>query len=219
MSNKIITTKDGSHSILSEQFGVSYHSIHGALQETYHVFINAGFHFQVEKKNDISILEIGWGSGLNSLVTFLEQEKTTSNVQYTTVEAYPISIDIVKQLNYDASLDAPISLLELHQLEWNKFIPLSPTFQFKKLKKKFQEIEDKNQYDLIYFDAFAPNAQAEFWEAPFLEKMYAALQSDGTLVTYCAKGSFKRALKAVGFIIEALPGPPGKREMTRALKP
>jgi tRNA U34 5-methylaminomethyl-2-thiouridine-forming methyltransferase MnmC len=220
MSNKIITTSDGSHSILSEKFGVAYHSIHGAIQETQHVFIDAGLAYQAQRKSEISILEIGWGTGLNSYMTLLESEKRKSPIHYTTIEAYPISLEQAKELNYAENLqqeDAQ-SFLQLHELEWEKLHTISPYFNFTKHQMLFEKIDFTNQFDIIYFDAFAPNAQAEFWEEDFLSQMYQSLQKGGILVTYCAKGSFKRALKAVGFTVESIPGPPMKREMVRAVK-
>lgn len=220
MSNKIILTNDGSHSILSEQFGVTYHSIHGAIQETQHVFINAGLDYKHQQQEDIAILEIGWGTGLNSYMTFLEAEKRNIQLDYTTIEAYPISTKQAENLNYSKSLEQANNdlFLSQHQLEWEKKHSISENIHFSKHQMLFQEIDFKNKFDLIYFDAFAPNAQAELWEPEFLQKMYDALKEKGILVTYCAKGSFKRALKAVGFTIESIPGPPRKREMTRAKK-
>lgn len=221
MSNKIILTSDGSHSILSEQFGVTYHSIHGAIQETQHVFIDAGLDHKLQEQEDnISILEIGWGTGLNSYMTFLEAEKRNIKIDYTTIEAYPISIEQAQGLNYPESLEQENDTLFLlqHQLEWEQKHPISKNIQFTKHQMLFQKIDFKNKFDIIYFDAFAPTAQAELWEPEFLQQMYDSLKDKGILVTYCAKGSFKRALKAVGFKVESIPGPPRKREMTRGIK-
>lgn len=220
MSNKIITTSDGSHSILSEKFGVAYHSIHGAIQETQHVFIDAGLDYQASKKDELSILEIGWGTGLNSYMTLLEADKKKLPIQYTTIEAYPISIEQAQTLNYAENLqqENQKSFLQLHESDWEEKHLISPYFNFIKYFMLFEKIDFINQFDIIYFDAFAPNAQAEFWEVDFLSKMYQSLRQDGILVTYCAKGSFKRALKAVGFTVESIPGPPRKREMVRAIK-
>ncbi len=219
MSNQIINTRDGSHSIQSEKFGVSYHSIHGAIQETQHVFIDAGLN-QKKELETISILEIGMGTALNIYMTWLENHELNRQIQFVSYEAYPIRIEQAESLNYPSIFNQPTdSFLQFHQLEWNIGHQLSNGFHFTKYQKDFQEINDVEQYDIIYFDAFAPNAQAEFWEEPFLAKMFNALKPAGILVTYCAKGSFKRALKGVGFQVEKLPGPPGKREMTRAIKP
>ncbi len=218
MSDKIILTYDGSHTIKSERFGVSYHSIHGAIQETNHVFIKSGLIYISKYIKDISILEIGWGTGLNSFVSLIEAKNNKLKVDYTAIEAYPITLEQAAQLNYDQVLKTDEKLVNLHKLSWEESHQVNDNFSLKKRKMSFEDIEDIDLYDIIYFDAFAPNAQSEFWEAPFLQKMFNALKPNGILVTYCAKGSFKRALIAVGFDVQKIPGPPGKREMIRAYK-
>lgn len=217
----LFETKDGSHSIFSDKYGVSYHSKYGAIQETQHVFINAGLRLKAVEQSDISILEIGFGTGLNAFMTFLENEKRGLSIDYVGVEAYPISMEIANTLNYAAQVNQPESqavFQKLHELKWNDTAAISPYFKLTKVKKMFQELDYKNQFDIIYFDAFAPTSQPELWEIPLLTSMFEALKTNGILVTYCAKGQFKRDLKTVGFTVEAIPGPPGKREMTRALK-
>ncbi len=219
--NEIITTKDGSHSLLSQHFGVSYHSIHGAIQESQHVFINAALRYKAVLKTTLSILEIGLGTGLNAFMTFLESKKRNLNLDYIGYEFYPISIETANTLNYPLLLQAEEEssfFTLLHTCDWETSIVFNEHFSFIKKKKEFETIDVQNQYDIIYFDAFAPNAQPELWEIPFLQKMYNALKDEGVLVTYCAKGEFKRNLKKIGFDVEALAGPPGKREMTRASK-
>ncbi|MEM6726158.1 MAG: tRNA (5-methylaminomethyl-2-thiouridine)(34)-methyltransferase MnmD [Bacteroidota bacterium] len=227
--NALFLTGDGSHSISSGKFGVSYHSRHGAIQETQHVFIDAGLRFKAVQSDSISILEIGFGTGLNALMTYLEAAKRNLSIHYHTIEAYPIDPDFLDQFNYiellagehPVSLDAPIASFafrQMHALAWNEMHVLDPPFYFHKMLGLFEEVSFPSGIELVYFDAFAPNAQAEFWEVPFLQKVYDCMAPEGALVTYCAKGSFKRNLKAVGFTVERLPGPPGKREMTRALK-
>lgn len=218
-SPRIFVTSDGSHSMFSNEHGVSYHSKHGAIQETQHVFIDAAYHFKSSNQTDLSILEIGFGTGLNAFMTWLETEKTNHQIQYTAIEAFPISMEEATQLNYANALQQDSSkFLKLHESPWEETISLSPNFLFTKNKRKFEELNFQNEFDIIYFDAFAPNAQPELWEEPILQKMFDALKTNGVLTTYCAKGVVKRTLKAVGFTIEAIPGPPGKREMTRALK-
>jgi tRNA U34 5-methylaminomethyl-2-thiouridine-forming methyltransferase MnmC len=219
--SRLFITDDGSHSIFSEKYGVSYHSKYGAIEETQHVFIDAALRFKAVVQQNISILEIGFGTGLNAFVTFLEAEKRNLFVKYTAVEAYPISFQQAEQLNYSALLKTDGDtdyFLKLHHSPWNVPFQLSDQFNIEKVLKKFEEIEYQNQFDIIYFDAFAPDAQPELWDDEMLAKMYKALAPDGILVTYCAKGAVKRSLKKVGFSIEALPGPPRKREMTRATK-
>ncbi len=221
MPNQLFETQDGSHSILSAQFGVAYHSKHGAIQETQHVFIDAALKFKAVSHTALSVLDIGFGTGLNAYMTLLEAEKSSLAINYTGIEAFPISYQQATDLNYSTLLKTEnfqTTFLEMHRADWATPVQLTDHFQFTKKQIKFETIHFVNQFDIIYFDAFAPNAQPELWEADLLEKMYQALKKDGVLVTYCAKGVVKRTLKAVGFEIEALKGPPGKREMTRAIK-
>jgi len=218
---EIFATEDGSHSLLSEKFGVTYHSKHGAVQESQHVFIEAGLHPKSVDSKELSILEIGMGSGLNVFMTYLEAKKMGLTVDLTTYEIFPISVKQAKELNYASVLNAEKEAFifeKIHACEWERSIDLSSFFTIKKQQKNFLEIEDMAKYDVIYFDAFAPNAQPELWEAALLQKMYNALKTGGVMTTYCAKGVVKRTLKSVGFEIEAILGPPGKREMTRAWK-
>jgi len=217
---EIKSTSDGSPTLLSKQFGVTYHSIHGAIQETEHVFIDAGYRYFASQQ-ELSILEIGMGTGLNAYMTFLENEPTGKQLTYTSIEAFPVSVEQAALLNYQELLgdEQHADRFDLlHSCAFDESIPLSDYFVFKKRLMRFEELQDQSAYDLIYFDAFAPTAQPELWSADFLQKMYTALLPGGVLVTYCAKGVVKRTLKALGFSIESLPGPPGKREMTRAKK-
>ncbi len=221
MPNSLFETEDGSHSLFSEQYGVSYHSKYGAIQETQHVFINAALRFKAVIQKEISILEIGFGTGLNAYMTLLESTKRNLAIQYTAIEAYPISMEQATALNYSTLLNNKSSqahFLQMHSSKWATPLTITEQFQFIKQQIKFEAIDFENQFDIIYFDAFAPNSQPELWEATVLGIMYKALKKEGVLVTYCAKGVVKRTLKAVGFQIEALKGPPGKREMTRAIK-
>lgn len=221
MSNTLFETSDGSHSLFSGQYGVSYHSKHGAIQETQHVFINAALRLKALTQQNIHILEIGFGTGLNAYMTLLEAHKRNLAIQYTAIEAYPISSQQASELNYSTLLKDEkfqAHFLQMHTANWATTLPITEQFQFIKHQIKFEEIDFSNQFDIIYFDAFAPNSQPELWEADVLGAMYKALKKDGVLVTYCAKGVVKRTLKAIGFQIEALKGPPGKREMTRAIK-
>ncbi|MCI5081380.1 MAG: tRNA (5-methylaminomethyl-2-thiouridine)(34)-methyltransferase MnmD [Saprospiraceae bacterium] len=218
--DQIFETQDGSHSIFSEKYGVSYHSKYGAIQESQHVFIEAGLYHKGLEKKEISILEIGFGTGLNAYMTLLESQKRNFHIDYTAVEAYPIALAEAQQLNYPELLgesDRTI-YMQLHELPWGEKANLSSTFSITKWKKEFQELDFENTFDIIYFDAFAPSAQPELWEEEVLEIMYKALRPGGVWVSYCAKGAVKRQLKALGFSVEALQGPPGKREMTRAQK-
>lgn len=218
--NNIITTEDGSHSLESTKFGVTYHSIHGAIQESQVVFIDAALNYQIEKKDTLSILEIGFGTGLNAFMTYLEAKKKNLTIEYIGIEAYPIDALVVEQLNYAEELQAIAErevLLAMHSATIEP-VALLPNFTFYQQVTTFESLAYTNRFDIIYYDAFAPNAQPELWEEPILTQMYEALKSGGVLTTYCAKGAFKRSLKKIGFTVEALPGPKGKREMTRAVK-
>lgn len=218
----IFETHDGSHSIFSDKFGVSYHSKYGAVRETQHVFIDAALRFKAVLNPKIKILEMGFGTGLNALMTYLEARKRNLHVYYQTIEAYPISMEQVQHLNFNEVLDIRESskhIFELfHQLPWGITHTIDSNFSFQKQLCLFEAATIDNFFDIIYFDAFAPTSQPTLWEAPLMQKMYDALEEDGILVTYCAKGEVKRTLRSVGFELECLAGPPGKREMTRAIK-
>lgn len=219
MERKIITTSDGSKTIHIVDWDEQYHSKHGAIQEAYHVFIKSGL--SLFKDRSLSILEIGFGTGLNCLISMLEAPKFNLNVQYTGVEAYPITPEELKQLNYISELKAEIVSDKfdlMHQSSWEKNVKISKSFSLYKQQKDFKELEDANKFNLIYFDAFGARVQPELWTEAIFLKMYTALQNEGVLVTYAAKGSVRRAMQAVGFVVERLPGPPGKREMLRATK-
>ena len=216
---KIIITGDGSHTLLNEAMDETYHSRHGAVQESLHVFIGQGLNYLFKKQNHefISILEVGFGTGLNALLTLSEASKNEWSVAYTSLETYPLSQEVWENLNYP---DPHRMLKELHKAEWQKWEQISPHFSLLKLERSLQLVElESEQFDLIYFDAFAPNKQPEMWELSLLDKVVKTLKSGGAFITYCAKGQLKRDLKTLGLIVESLPGPPGKREMVRAIKP
>lgn len=221
MKREIIITDDGSTTIHLPDWDEQYHSKHGAIQEAYHVFINTGlFYFlkQLQPK-PIKILEIGFGTGLNAFITLLESEKNSIPINYTGIEAYPILSTEIEKLNYPLELNGSDKLFkEIHQSEWENAIVLTNHFSILKKKQSFLEINDENSFHLIYFDAFGARVQPELWTEQIFKKMYKALKKDGVLVTYSAKGSVRRAMQSVGFVVERLPGPPGKREMLRARK-
>lgn len=218
---RLIDTEDGSHSLYSEQFNVTYHSKFGAIQETRHVFINAGLHHKAEGKKELSVLDIGFGTGLNAFMTLLEGEKLDLKINYTGVEAFPIGVEMAQKFNYADLLECPDkaeTFLQLHQSNWGEEVKYTEHFTGTKLNVKFQELDFDNKFDVIYFDAFAPQSQPELWTTEVFGIMKKSLVLNGVLVTYCAKGDVKRILKGLGFEIEKLLGPPGKREMTRATK-
>ncbi len=219
MKRSIITTADGSKTIQIEDWNEQYHSKHGAVREAYHVFIDQGLS-QIQKKS-IDLLEIGFGTGLNAFITLIEAEKRGKKIHYTGVEAFPVNKDELDQLNYVTSLKAERfdeSFKKMHSCPWEKWCTLSSFFTINKQKKEFKDISEKNEYDLIYFDAFGARVQPELWTETIFLIMFKALRAHGILVTYAAKGSVRRAMQDVGFKVERLPGPPGKREMLRATK-
>lgn len=222
MKREIINTADGSTTIFLPEWNEHYHSIHGAIQEARHVFIEMGLKRVLESgKSSISILEIGFGTGLNALVTWQETQNIPVKIAYSGIEAYPVEEKEVKELNFSSEIedDKAREIFELlHGLPWEQPGRLSAHFQLHKQKKFFQEITDREKYDLIYFDAFGARVQPELWTTAIFSKMYDALVPGGTLVTYAAKGSVRRAMLEVGLKVEKLPGPPGKREMLRATK-
>ncbi len=232
--NKILLTDDGSHTLESGRFAVTYHSKHGAIQEAQTVFIDAALMPILVQKSkldsdifEINILEIGLGTGLNALMTFLEIAKTQAqkpNIQlnYTAFEAYPPDAATIEMLNFadlfEEKTMARTFFNAIHAANWQEKIEIAPNIFFTKQLDKFENIDIENSFDIVYFDAFAPNSQPELWAIPIFEKMHRALRENGVLTTYCAKGEVKRNLKAAGFRVENLPGPKGKREMTRAWK-
>jgi tRNA U34 5-methylaminomethyl-2-thiouridine-forming methyltransferase MnmC len=218
----LLKTQDGSHTVFSGEFNESYHSKYGAVQESRHVFIEAGLFFKSIQQREIKILEMGFGTGLNALLTFLEAARLGLAIRYEAVEAYPLPVEFHGQLNYPELLgneQLTEVFQQIHQAEWEKEIPISDPFCLLKHRERFEEFEPSTGFDLVYFDAFAPTVQPELWSLEMMRKMFAALKPGGLMVSYCAKGAFKRALKDAGFKVEALQGPPGKREMTRAIKP
>ncbi len=219
-AGQIFETQDGSHSVFSDTYGVSYHSRYGAIQESRHVFIEAGLFYKMPLCKSVSILEAGFGTGLNALLTLIEANRHQVQAHYETIEAYPLTPRQAGLLNYPSLLgeEAAAHFMQLHEANWEEAHAITPYFSFRKRLQRFEDIRDEQAFDIVYFDAFAPGAQPELWEEAVLEKMYKALKSEGILVTYCAKGAVKRTLKNLGFTIEALKGPPGKREMTRAIK-
>ncbi|WP_029035293.1 tRNA (5-methylaminomethyl-2-thiouridine)(34)-methyltransferase MnmD [Salinimicrobium terrae] len=223
MKREIIKTGDGSATIFLPDWNEHYHSKHGAMQEALHVFIQTGYkhHLTRHSPESISILEIGFGTGLNALLTFFEAENTRVKVDYTGVEAYPVSAEELAALDYAeavAEQSASEIFQELHETGWEKRSEISPFFSLKKEKKFFSEISANEEFDLIYFDAFGPRVQPDLWSEEVFRNMYRALKENGVLVTYSAKGDVRRAMQAVGFAVERLQGPPGKREMLRATK-
>ncbi len=219
MKREISTTSDGSSTLFVPELDEHYHSVHGAIQESNHVFIDAGYHFF--KNSEINVLEIGLGTGLNAWLTAIESTKKSIKTYYTSIEKYPITEEEIQSLNYPDLVTTNGNkdlLLKIHKANWEGFTALTPCFFLRKMKQDFKSIAFKNEFDLIYYDAFAPSAQPNLWTTHMFSLMFKALKENGVLVTYCAKGQVKRNMKSAGFTVEAIPGPPGKREMTRAKK-
>jgi len=220
MKREVIETADGSKTIRIIELDENYHSSHGALQEALHVFIKNGL-LEFKDKPQISIFEMGFGTGLNSFLSAIKASELNLKIQYSGVEAFPVNEEELIQLEYAKLVgDENIDLYtKLHSVPWGEFSTISEHFTLKKIQSELQILElEVESFDIIYYDAFGPRAQEEMWSVELFQKMYDSLKTGGFLVTYCAKGQVKRNMKAVGFTIEPLPGPPGKREMTRAWK-
>ena len=219
MKREILTTKDGSTTIHLPELDESYHSKHGAIQEAYHVFIKSGL--SLFEGKPVSILEIGFGTGLNAFITYLEAKKTNQIINYVGVEAYPVHLDEALQMNYVSELNANYEsaiFSKIHECSWNEKHSISSNFSLTKREQLFQDINDIQEFDLIYFDAFGFRVQPELWSLEIFQKMFTSLKSGGVLVTYACRSSIKNAMKDSGFVVEKLPGAPGKREMLRAIK-
>ena len=217
MKREIIRTDDGSTTIRLADWDECYHSKHGAIQEAYHVFIKNGL--SLFEGKPVSILEIGFGTGLNAFITFIESPQY-GKIEYVGVEAYPVSAEEAALMNYPVQLQSANEKVFnlMHECDWETPVPINEKFQLTKRKIFFDEIEYRDKFDLIYFDAFGFHVQPELWSAEIFNLMYAALKPSGVLVTYAARGVIKRNLQEAGFRVEKLAGPPGKREMMRAFK-
>lgn len=232
MKRIIVETEDGSKTIHIEDLNETYHSIHGAVQEAFHVFVNNGLNFFYSIKNPIKILEIGLGTGLNSFITLLESEKNQLKINYVGVEKYPISEKEFLTINYfddvfkfypefeDRREEFYAYYQKMFTAEWENEVEISANFTLKKLKKDFFDLKNSpdNEFDLVYFDAFGSQVQPDLWEEELLTIVANLTKESSIVTTYAAKGSFKRGMKANGFKIEKRPGPPGKREMMVAFK-
>lgn len=227
MNRHLVKTKDNSYTLFVPELDEHYHSIHGAMQEGEHVFIQAGLLKKAEVSKEISILEIGFGTGLNALLTCLTADAHGLTIDYNGLEKYPVEesewtkLDYASALpeNYTATtLNAQTVFNKLHTVDWEKGKKIQDNFSLRKRQLDFKALTDQNAFDVIYYDAFAPSAQADLWTIEIFERMFAALKPNGVLVTYCVKGTVRRNMIAAGFKVEKIPGPIGKREMARAYK-
>lgn len=215
MKTNIRLTEDGSHTLFVPELNETYHSSHGAIQEAEHVFLKMGF--DACKKDPIYILEVGFGTGLNAFLTLLHAIKEQRKVIYHSIELYPVSLETIHQLNYVDQINADQREVfqKIHEVSWNESHVIDTDFTLMKIKGNLLDVDLPTSYDVIYFDAFAPNKQEEMWSDEIFQKMYNHTNLNGILTTYCAKGTVKRTIKRVGYELESLPGPPGKREMSR----
>ncbi|MEZ4799081.1 MAG: tRNA (5-methylaminomethyl-2-thiouridine)(34)-methyltransferase MnmD [Flavobacteriales bacterium] len=220
-SPEIIKTGDGSHSLYLANLDETYHSRHGAMQESQFVFIQNGLEQVAKKIHSIKILEVGFGTGLNALLTWEFSTSLDLSIEYHSLETNPLSNELMTQyaIGLGWSDERIKQFLSMHSAEWEHLVKLDNNFSLKKCKSSIQDFDpSQNSFDLIYYDAFGPRAQPEMWNKTIFMKLYDCLQSNGVFVTYCAKGQVRRDLSEVGFEMERLPGPPGKREMLRGIK-
>lgn len=220
--NVIKQTSDGSKTLYVPELDEHYHSTHGAYNEAMHVFVDMGLnHINRSHESPIKLLEIGFGTGLNALLTLRWANENSIAIDYCGVEKYPVDFEQAIQMDYLSIYDlkAYTKGFELmHTSEIGEKLSISDNFKLNKVKCDFRDIKDENEFDLIFYDAFGPRVQGDLWRLDMFERMYLALKANGVLVTYCAKGQVRRDMQTAGFTVERLPGPPGKREMLRATK-
>jgi len=218
MHREIVITEDGSNTLYIPELNEHYHSVHGAIQESTHIFIKAGIEYY--GRNNIRILEAGFGTGLNAFLTLLDARKNQRKVIFHTFEKYPLTPQEIGCMNYTDYFDpadAPL-FQSLHDAPWGEDVPITPYFTIHKHEADFEEVNFHEYFDIVFFDAFAPDVQPRLWSENVLTKFYSALKAEGILTTYCVKGTVKQILRKIGFNLKRLPGPPGKREMLRAMK-
>ncbi len=221
-NRKIIETIDGSHTLKLDNANEHYHSTNGAINESNHIFINSAFAYKCNVAKAINILEVGFGTGLNAYLTIKKNLEENKKVSYIAYEPYPLSKEEYSLLNYaiiEKFSDCNKKFLLLHEIPFGEEVEIESGFKFIKHKEKIQDASlPQNMFDIVYFDAFAPNIQPELWELNIFEKLYKSMKSYGVLITYSTKGDVRRSLKKCGFFVEKIPGPVGKREVTRAVK-
>lgn len=220
-NRNLYESSDGSKTLYWEEYDETYHSIHGAKTESEHVFIQSGLNYYLNTSNtkQLSVFEMGFGTGLNTILSYLFSIKNNLHIQYETLEAFPLQKHEYECLDYSSLLKINKQIVyNFHECKWNQPNTICPNFKFTKWNTTIQEFTTNNKFDVIFYDAFAPSSQPELWTKEIFQFLYQLLNKKGILVTYCAKGQVKRDLKEVGFQVEAIPGPPRKREITRAKK-
>ncbi len=217
---EIILTNDGSHSLRHPELNETYHSQHGAIRESMHVFIKAGLMYYIENHspNEITIGEVGFGTGLNAWLSLAFSRQYGIKILYETFEPYPVPPELAKQLNYADSITDREIFMKLHQSPWEKPVFITENFILYKTKSPIENAEVISKWDVLFFDAFSPGKQPGLWTPDIIKKMYLALRPGGIFVTYSAKGAVRRSMAEAGFRVEKLPGPPGKRQMLRGIK-
>ncbi len=216
-----IITSDGSSTLINKDLNTSYHSLHGALQESQHIYIKNGLLEISKKQYEIKVFELGFGTGVNAWLSLEFALRNKVIIHFTSIEKYIVEESLIQQLNYSNQFqfeNGKSYFNTIHELNWNKKHVINDNFSLNKIKEDWLSFETKEKFDLIYFDAFGPGSQSELWNQTSLSKAYNILNPQGILVTFCAQGEFRRTLKSIGFQVERLPGPPGKREMTKAVK-
>lgn len=218
---EVVNTNDGSTTILNKDLNATYHSKFGAVEESKHIYINNGLQHAISCfGKTITIIEIGFGTGLNALLTLQEANLQKLDIQFYAIEKYPLPKEIYKNLNYVSfvrSIEGD-KFNKIIECNWEEEVTIDPFFKITKFNKDIHDLPALPNAHLIYYDAFAPDVAPDMWQMPVFEKLYNTLPQKGCIITYCAKGEFKRMLKQTGFIVEALSGPVGKREITRAIK-
>jgi len=211
-------TADGSHTLYVPELDEHYHSVNGAVQESQHVYIRAGLNTCAKQK--INVLEYGFGTGLNAFLSLIEASDKNLQIDYTTLEKYPLPESITNQLNYAKEFPQKFHIYfkDICNCPWNNLIPITDNFHIKKIQTDFSDFIFEKSYDVVYYDAFAPDKQKDVWSQEIFNKIFNHLNPEGILTTYCAKGVIRRMLQSAGFYVERIPGPPGKREMLRASK-
>lgn len=218
MDSEIILTADGSHTLRLKGTEITYHSNFGAVQESKHIFINAGLNEVLKRLRKVSILDIGFGTGLNAFLSFARCSEMQSTTYYEAIEKFPLPPQITSSLNYSTFATQPGIFNALHAAPWENAVTISPAFTLLKRKVDLENATFFQKFDLVYFDAFDPATQPELWTTGIFKKIFDALSTEAILVTYSSKGLVRRSLQEAGFVVEKLPGPPGKREITRAKK-
>ena len=221
MQRIIEITEDGSHTLYLPELDEHYHSTHGAIRESLHVYLEAGLHHC--HKEEINLLEIGFGTGLNAFLTLLDTEKSGKIVRYTSLEQYPVSIADAEQFNYSKLLDPSKEeiFMQLHSSLWGEWVEMTPAFHLRKLQMDASNLDNfqpETPFDVIYYVAFAPEKQPTMWREEIFNRLYTLSNQGAVLTTYCAKGAVRRMLQSAGYQVTRLPGPPGKREILKAIK-